>query len=110
MLIRRAPDIKSSEITDEKLYLNRRSFLIGTAALALAPSGSATAAPPAGQPLPAKRNPAFALEDASTKFESVTTYNNFYEFGVNKEDPARLAPPLKPRPRTGGGGGHGQRP
>jgi len=110
MLIRRAPDIKSSEITDEKLYLNRRSFLIGAAALALAPSGTAVAAPTGGQPLPAKRNPAFALEDASTKFESVTTYNNFYEFGVNKEDPARLAHTLRPRPWTVQVDGHVGRP
>ena len=110
MLIRRSSDIKSSEITDEKLYLNRRSFLIGAAALALGPSGAAVAAPPAGQPLPAKRNPAFALEDGPTKFESVTTYNNFYEFGVNKEDPARLAHTLKPRPWTVEVGGHVQRP
>jgi len=110
MLIRRAPDIKSSEITDEKLYLNRRSFLIGAAALALAPSGTAVAAPPGGQPLPAKRNPAFALEDGPTKFESVTTYNNFYEFGVNKEDPARLAHTLRPRPWTVQVDGHVGRP
>ena len=56
MLIRRAPDIKSSEITDFQLYLDRRSFLIGMAAMALAPSRPATAAVSAGQPLKAKRN------------------------------------------------------
>ena len=117
MLIRRAPDIKSSEITDEKLYLNRRSFLIGAAALALTPSGTvatpqpaAGGPPPAGQPLPAKRNPAFALEDGPTKLESVTTYNNFYEFGPNKDDPARLAHTLKPRPWTVVVDGHVARP
>ena len=109
MLIRRAPDINSSEITDLKVYLNRRSFLIGAAALALAPSGTA-AAPPAGQPLPARRNPAFTAEDPPTKLESVTTYNNFYEFGVNKDDPARLAHMLKPRPWTVQVDGHIARP
>jgi len=102
MLIRRDPDIKSSEITDFTLYLNRRSFMIGAAALALAPSGPAVAAPspPALQPLQAKRNEAFLVDDPPTKLESVTTYNNFYEFGVNKDDPARLAHTLKPRPWT----------
>ncbi len=100
MLIRRAPDIKSSEMTDYQIYLNRRSFLAGAAALALAPSRPAASAPPTGQPLPAKRNERFAVEDPPTKFESVTTYNNFYEFGVNKDDPARLAHTLKPRPWT----------
>jgi sulfoxide reductase catalytic subunit YedY len=100
MLFRRAPDIKSSEITDYKLYLNRRSFLIGAAALALAPSGSEAAVAPKGQPLAANRNGAFTVEDPWTKFESITTYNNFYEFGVDKDDPARLAHTLKPRPWT----------
>ena len=98
MLIRRAPDIKSSEITDPQVYLNRRSFMIGMAAMALAPSGLAAAASPTGEPLQAARNEAFAVEDPPTKLESVTTYNNFYEFGVNKDDPARLADTLKPRP------------
>jgi len=98
MLIRRDPGIKSSEITDYKLYLNRRSFIAGAAALALAPAGPAVATPPAGQPLKAKRNEAFLLDDRTTKFESVTTYNNFYEFGPNKDDPARLAHTLRPRP------------
>ena len=110
MLIRRAPDIKSSEITDHQVYLNRRSFLIGAAALALAPSGPAAAAPPAGQPLKAPRNQTFTVADPPTDLESITTYNNFYEFGVNKEDPARLAHLLKPRPWTVQVDGHVARP
>ena len=110
MLFRRAPDIKASEITDYKLYLNRRSFLIGAAALALAPSGSEATVAPKGPPLAAKRNEAFAVEDPWTKFESITTYNNFYEFGVNKKDPARLAHTLKPRPWTVLVEGHVARP
>ena len=98
MLIRRAPDIKSSEITDPKLYLNRRAFMAGAAALALAPRAAAAATSPAGPPLKATRNAAFSVEEPATKVESVTTYNNFYEFGTDKEDPARLAHTLKPRP------------
>jgi len=110
MLIRRAPDITSSEITGYQLYLNRRSFLIGAAALALAPSAPAVAATPAGQPLKATPNKPFVADDPPTKFESVTTYNNFYEFGVNKEDPARLAHLLKPRPWRVEVSGHVARP
>jgi sulfoxide reductase catalytic subunit YedY len=110
MLIRRAPNIASSEITPFDLYLNRRSFLIGAAALALAPSGPAAAAAPAGQPLKATRNAAFTVEDPATAIESVTTYNNFYEFGVNKEDPARFAHLLRPRPWTVEVSGHVARP
>jgi len=110
MLIRRSPDIKSSEITDVQLYLDRRSFLIGAAALALAPAEPAAAGPPTGQPLKAKRNETFVVEDPPTDFESVTTYNNFYELGVNKEDPARLAHLLRPRPWTVQVDGHVARP
>ena len=110
MLIRRALDIKSSEITDFQLYLNRRSFLIGLAAMALAPSGRSAAAASAGEPLKAKRNERFAVEDAPTTLKSITTYNNFYEFGVNKDDPSRLAHTLKPRPWTIQVDGHVARP
>jgi len=110
MLIKRALDIKSSEITDFQLYLNRRSFLIGVAAMALAPSGPATAAVSAGEPLKAKRNERFAVEDPPTTLKSITTYNNFYEFGVNKDDPSRLAHTLKPRPWTIQVDGHVARP
>ena len=110
MLIRRAPDMKPLQITPFDLYLNRRSFLIGAAALALAPSGPAAAAAPAGQPLKATRNAAFTVEDPATAIESVTTYNNFYEFGVNKDDPSRLAHLLRPRPWTVEVSGHVARP
>ena len=104
MLIKRGGDIKGGEITDQALYLNRRAFMAGAAALALAPGmaaapGAAVAAPPAaGQPLAAARNKAFDIPDAATKFQDATTYNNFYEFGVNKDDPSSLAGTLKPRP------------
>ncbi|MEX2222927.1 MAG: protein-methionine-sulfoxide reductase catalytic subunit MsrP [Candidatus Rokuibacteriota bacterium] len=101
MLIKRGGDIKSGEITDRALYLNRRAFMAGAVALALAPGAARAAAPPAaGPPLPATRNKAFDLPDALTKFQDAATYNNFYEFGVNKDDPAKLAGTLKPRPWT----------
>jgi sulfoxide reductase catalytic subunit YedY len=94
-----------SDVTDELLVLDRRAFLAGAAALAVAgcQGTDATAAPPppaAGQALAAPRNAAFSLADPATKFEDATTYNNFYEFGLNKEDPARLAHMLRPRPWT----------
>jgi sulfoxide reductase catalytic subunit YedY len=98
MLIRRASDIASSEITDERLYLDRRRFLAGAASLALAPGGAAAAA--TGQPLKAAPNPAFRVEDPHTKYESATTYNNFYEFGTEKSDPAERAHTLRTRPWT----------
>ncbi len=100
MLIRDAPRFRSNEITDERLHWTRREWLAGAAAaLALLP-GAGIAARAAGQPLQATRNGALSLKEAPTKFESATTYNNFYEFGVDKDDPARLAHTLRPRPWT----------
>jgi sulfoxide reductase catalytic subunit YedY len=93
-------DIPSSEITPERLYVNRRLFLAGAAAVALAPSRVVAAPSPPGQALAATPNPAFRVEDPPTKFESATTYNNFYEFGTDKDDPAHHAHTLKPRPWT----------
>ncbi|MGH7318898.1 MAG: protein-methionine-sulfoxide reductase catalytic subunit MsrP [Candidatus Rokuibacteriota bacterium] len=111
MLIQRAPMFKSSEITDSRVYLSRRSFMIAAAAVALSPSiGETATAPKPGAPLAATRNPAFSLSEAHTKFESATTYNNFYEFGVDKDDPARLAHTLKPRPWAVEVAGHVARP
>src|SRR4030095_10538490 len=108
--IRRAPMFRSSEITDERLYMNRRRFIAGAAALGLA-GGAVTdailadiaeaAKAPTGTPLKAPRNAALSLNETPTKIEDATSYNNFYEFGVNKEDPARLAPSLKTRPWAG---------
>jgi sulfoxide reductase catalytic subunit YedY len=110
MLIKRAPMFKASEITDPKLYFNRRQFMAGAAALALLPRAAAAAAAPAGQPLKAARNEAFSVKEAATKFESATTYNNFYEFGTDKEDPSRLAHTLKTRPWTVQVDGHVAKP
>lgn len=110
MLIKHASDIAPSEITDYQLYLNWRSFLIGMAALALSPTRSAVAAPPAGESLPAARNERFTIEDPQTPLESITTYNNFWEMGPNKDDPARLAHLLKPRPWAVQIDGHVARP
>jgi methionine sulfoxide reductase catalytic subunit len=98
MLVKKGGGFKSGEITPYDMYLNRRAFILGAAAaFALGPDG-ANAAPPAGQPLKATPNPAYKVEDPPTPVKDVTTYNNFYEFGVNKEDPVRLAYTLKPRP------------
>jgi sulfoxide reductase catalytic subunit YedY len=93
---------RSSEITPERLYLDRRAFIAGAGALVLgagAPDAEA-ATPPAGQALKAARNDQLSVKESPTKFESATTYNNFYEFGVNKDDPARLSGAFKARPWT----------
>ena len=110
MLIRYPPEIKASEITDHQLYLNRRAFMLGIAAMALTPSLSMGAAGSVGDPLKATRNKSFTVEDPPTPLKDVTTYNNFYEFGPNKGDPSRLAHTLRPRPWTVQVDGHVGRP
>jgi methionine sulfoxide reductase catalytic subunit len=101
MLIRRAPMIRESDVTDETVYLNRRAFMTGLGAVALVGTAAhSEAAPPAPAGLAATPNAAYRLADPTTKWEEATTYNNFYEFGVNKDDPARLAHTLRPRPWT----------
>jgi sulfoxide reductase catalytic subunit YedY len=86
MLIRRPHDIRPSEITDEALFWNRRHFL-GAAAGALA----AAAVPVA---------PFGSRDDELTPYDDITTYNNFYEFGLDKTDPSRHAHTLRTRPWT----------
>lgn len=88
MLIRRAPDIPTSEITDEAAYMKRREFMKSAGGVA---AGLALG-PLFPQLLRAQRD--------TTPFDAVTTYNNFYEFGTGKEDPARNAHTLKTRPWT----------
>ncbi|MGH7302979.1 MAG: protein-methionine-sulfoxide reductase catalytic subunit MsrP, partial [Candidatus Rokuibacteriota bacterium] len=70
--------------------MSRRELMSGVAAaLVLAPSLGAAATPAALQALSATRNAAFSLNEPPAKFEHAMTYNNFYEFGLGKEDPSR---------------------
>src|SRR5690242_21412901 len=100
MLIRRAPQFTACDITDPALYLSRRELLSGAAAALVMAPGLSAAATPALPALPAARNAAFSVADAPTKAEAAMTYNNFYEFGVNKDDPSRLGHTLRTRPWT----------
>lgn len=110
------PLIPSSEITPEWVYLNRRQFMKGAAMAAGMLAGTfalgactspqpavetgrdvdSTQSPPEGSPPDAPVEPkasgvADERGDALTSYEAVTTYNNFYEFGMGKDDPARNA-------------------
>jgi methionine sulfoxide reductase catalytic subunit len=99
MLIRRKPDIASSEITPERLYHGRREFLAAAAAagaLVAARPGDALAQEPQAVGKPYGLQP----DDKPTPWEDVTGYNNFYEFGTNKDDPARNARGFKTSPWT----------
>jgi len=89
VLIRRAPDIRSSEITPESLYFGRREFIAAASAAALD-----LAAPAAARATPRPR----ADDDKPNSYEDITHYNNYYEFGTDKEDPAKYAGTLRTSP------------
>ena len=99
-------DPRPSEITPRAAYLNRRAFMVGAAAAAAVTVGcdaqTEAALKPAvkGQPLAAARNQAVSVADPHTPWDSATTYNNFYEFGTDKADPARTRTRSEPRPWT----------
>jgi len=106
MLIKQASDLRESEVTPRALYLRRREFIgaagVTAAVLAtgvLAP-GSADAQNPAAQKLTNLKKSPFNTDEKMNSYRDVTTYNNFYEFGLDKGDPARHAHSLKPRPWT----------
>jgi sulfoxide reductase catalytic subunit YedY len=96
------PDLKEAEATPEALYLRRREFLaLGAAgALALALPRRARAGDPTGASLAVARRSEQAGGEARTPWDAITTYNNFYEFGTDKDEPARNAGTLRPRPWT----------
>ena len=109
MLIKRPADIPSSEITDKQLYLNRREFVraaAGTVAAAATGVLGTEAVLQASQAAAHKRklgnvksSPLSASEKPNT-WEQITTYNNYYEFGTDKDSPSMLAPNLKTEPWT----------
>lgn len=102
MLIKKPEPIRSSEITPPDLYRDRRRFLLAGAAasasLAL-PTGAAVPAG-SGKKLPNLSKGPFGIDEPSTPYKDVTTYNNFYEFGTDKEDPYQAAHTLRTRPWT----------
>jgi methionine sulfoxide reductase catalytic subunit len=96
MLIRQAAKIRSSEITPKETYLNRRRFLTGAALIGGGFAQSASAAGAFGN-LPKS---SFNTDEKVTPMKDATTYNNYYEFGTQKEEPAQKAGTLKPSPWT----------
>ncbi|MCB5195134.1 protein-methionine-sulfoxide reductase catalytic subunit MsrP [Deefgea salmonis] len=90
MLIRHPSDILPSEITPQSVFLNRRQFMLaGTSALLL--TGEAMAG------LNAKPS-ALSAKESPNSLKQITSYNNYYEFGTDKGDPALYAGQLKTKP------------
>ncbi|AWV07384.1 sulfoxide reductase catalytic subunit YedY [Lysobacter maris] len=106
--------IPENEVTDERVYLQRRRLIAGLSALpALGLSGCAEADPPA-PPGPvisaAEAASGFKTDEPLTRYEDVTGYNNFYEFGTGKGDPSKAARTLRTSPWTVAVGGECARP
>jgi sulfoxide reductase catalytic subunit YedY len=97
MMIKPSPDIRFSEITPRPLYLNRRAFLAG---LPLAGIALAAGRLWAGTKLEGISKSPFSTKEKVTPINDVTHYNNFYEFGTSKDQPAVLAQTLKTSPWT----------
>ncbi len=108
MLIKRTrfAEPPASEITPRHLAESRRKFFHQLAAGALVAGGlhplarAADRTDTGARALPAAPNPAFTARDKPTRFDDATTYNNFYEFGMDKADPAMHAGALRTRPWT----------
>jgi len=105
MLIRQprpgdSADIRPSEITPESVYLNRRRLLQAALAAGVAGLGGAwaEAASADAVPLQFKRNEKLSLSEAPNSYEDITSYNNFYEFGIDKGAPAANSGRFKPTP------------
>ena len=107
MLIKKPDDVLGSEITSRDQFMNRRRFIAGTtmAGLGLGAGayllgGSRSSQAETTQKLTAARRADFSVDEKPNPYKDVTTYNNFYEFGLSKSDPAENAHTLKTRPWT----------
>jgi sulfoxide reductase catalytic subunit YedY len=104
MLIKPEQDVRWSEVTPKELYVRRREFirnaglaLMGAAGLL---SSAEAHAQGTGAKLPGVKKGGWGQGEMLTPYDAVTTYNNFYELGIDKDDPSRNAASLKPRPWT----------
>ena len=100
------PKIKSADITPKEVFKNRRNLLkiltLGSLAAGFSSSlqSDAFAFGESNKKLKAKFNQKYSVNDKQTSFKDATTYNNFYEFGMDKDDPARYGKSLITRPWT----------
>jgi methionine sulfoxide reductase catalytic subunit len=105
MLIKRASDIKSSEITAKTLYLDRRRFLQTAAggaltivAASLVPGWSRLGFAQAREKLEGAQKSSLSTDEPLTPYKDITNYNNFYEFDTTKYAPAEVAKDFRTKP------------
>ena len=92
--VRKASEVKSSEITERRVYEARRDFLKTAAGAALAAAGLSLFGIPdahAGLKLSNVGKSRYSTTEPPNSLQDITSYNNFYEFGVEKEEPAQMA-------------------
>ncbi|MGA2881158.1 MAG: protein-methionine-sulfoxide reductase catalytic subunit MsrP [Bryobacteraceae bacterium] len=95
MLIRKPADLRYSDITPKQFYVNRRRFLAGSLAF-----GALASAARAGNLSDVKKTSYDAGGEKVTPLDAITHYNNFYEFGTGKEDPAQNSQKFRTSPWT----------
>ena len=102
MLIKQAEEIRPSEITPENVYLNRRAFIriASAAGIGLASSAVFPQFLDSQDRWPQGKKGLYDVDDEVSKHKDITTYNNFYEFGVDKSDPSENAGSFRPKPWT----------
>jgi methionine sulfoxide reductase catalytic subunit len=94
MLIRKAADLRYSDITPKEHYLNRRQLLAAAAGL----TGAAWATPAEGAKLGNVAKSSYTVNEKVTSKDDITHYNNYYEFGTGKDEPAKYANTLVTSP------------
>ncbi len=104
MLVKKPPHIKSSEITDKKLYMNRRQFIVGSTALVTSglthSSSFQEAEEKAKQKLKVAKRGEYKVPEKLTSYEEATSYTNFYEFSTGKRSVKELSQLFRTRPWT----------
>src|SRR5215470_6183674 len=108
--VKNSSDVRSSEITPKKMFLNRRQFIgaaAATGAVALLAGGlgkelsSPSSIASAGTKIPGLvKSPLSTTGEKLTPFKDITNYNNYYEFSTDKYEPAGAAKNFKTRPWT----------
>lgn len=104
MLIRKAPDLRYSDVTPEEVYLNRRKFL-SAAGVAAAGAAGFLGTPQRAEAVSAKipnvgKSPLSLTSEKPTPYDAITTYNNYYEFGTGKDEPAKNSQQFRTNPWT----------
>jgi sulfoxide reductase catalytic subunit YedY len=105
MLIKKPADIRYSEVTPKSVYLNRRSFLAGIPAAFLGARELL-----AGARLANVGKSKLSTDEKQNSYKDVSTYNNYYEFGTQKEEPSQNSQKFKTSPWTVSVEGHVAKP